>query len=135
MALVPIEKLVKNLESQGMCRIIDYNTRNVIPTRKTSWVNLSLREIITKYNLLLTDLFYYYSFAYNRCQLKFIQYLIQHSAACTIMNKMKISSRRKVFKKFGTKLEVEEEGILYSLNLHNSFKKMKNILSKSAEKS
>lgn len=37
-----------------------------------------------------------------------MQYLIQHSAACTIMNKMKINSRAQVFKKYGYYLTVEK---------------------------
>jgi hypothetical protein len=32
--------------------------------------------------------------------------LLLHSAACTIMNKLKLSSRAKVFKKFGKELVV-----------------------------
>ena len=48
----------------------------------------------------------YYSFAYNRSQLNFIQYLLLHSAACTLMNKLKLSSRAKVFKKFGKELVI-----------------------------
>jgi len=35
-AFVPLERIVKKLESQGMCRIVDFRNRNVIPTRKTS---------------------------------------------------------------------------------------------------
>lgn len=48
----------------------------------------------------------YYSFAYNRSSLKFIVYIIQHSAACTIMNKMKMNSRRQVFLKYGSTLKI-----------------------------
>jgi len=35
-AFAPLEKIVKKLESQGMCRIVDFRNRIVIPTRKTS---------------------------------------------------------------------------------------------------
>ena len=35
-ALVTIDKIVKKLADQGMCRIVDLNRRAVIPTRKTS---------------------------------------------------------------------------------------------------
>merc|ERR1712146_313489 len=42
----------------------------------------------------------------GRAQLNFIQYLIQHSLACTVMNKLKLSSRAQVFKKFGSSIEV-----------------------------
>jgi len=35
-AMVPLEKVVKKLESQGMCRIRDFSKRDIIPTRKTA---------------------------------------------------------------------------------------------------
>jgi group II intron reverse transcriptase/maturase len=105
----PIESIVKKLQEQSICRIVNFRNRQVIPTRKTSWVNLDLVTIIQKYNHLWNGLLNYYSFAYNRAQLNFIQYLILHSAACTIMNKLKLSSRAQVFKKFGKELIVARE--------------------------
>lgn len=121
--LAPIERITKKLESQGMCKIRNFAKRDVIPTRKTSWFNLSLNEIITKYNEILIGIINYYSFAYNRCQLNFIQYLIQHSAACTIMNKMKLNSRAQVFKKYGSSLcvGVNKKGKKFELKLQKSF--------------
>lgn len=35
-ALAPLESIVKKLESQGMCRIVDFSQRKIIPTRKTA---------------------------------------------------------------------------------------------------
>jgi len=102
----PIENIVKKLQEQGICRIVNFKNRQVIPTRKTSWVFLDVELIIQKYNYLWDGLLNYYSFAYNRAQLNFVQYLIHHSAACTLMNKLKLSSRAKVFKKFGKNLTV-----------------------------
>jgi len=102
----PIENIVKKLQEQGICKIYNFKNRQVVPTRKTSWVFLDTEVIIQKYNSLWTGLLNYYSFAYNRAQLNFIQYLLLHSAACTIMNKLKLSSRAKVFKKFGKELVV-----------------------------
>ena len=102
----PIENIVKKLQEQGICRIVNFKNRQVIPTRKTSWVFLDVELIIQKYNYLWNGLLNYYSFAYNRAQLNFVQYLIHHSAACTLMNKLKLSSRAKVFKKFGRNLTV-----------------------------
>ena len=102
----PIESIVKKLQEQGVCRIYNFNKHQVIPTRKTNWVHLDIEVIIQKYNYLWNGILNYYSFAYNRAQLNFIQYLILHSAACTLMNKLKLSSRAKVFKKFGKDLVV-----------------------------
>jgi retron-type reverse transcriptase len=109
-AMVPLEKVVKKLQSQGICRIINFSQRDVIPTRKTAWVNLELAEIVTKYNKLWIGLLNYYSFAYNRSQLNFVQYLLQHSLACTIMNKLKLNSRRQVFKKFSKEIKINNNG-------------------------
>lgn len=36
MLLAPLEKLVNKLKDQGMCRVIDFRHRKIIPTRKTS---------------------------------------------------------------------------------------------------
>ena len=104
----PIENIVKKLQEQGICRIYNFRNRQVIPTRKTSWVFLDIERIIDKYNYLWNGLLNYYSFAYNRAQLNFIQYLLLHSAACTLMNKLKLSSRAKVFKIFGKELVVKK---------------------------
>lgn len=41
-ALVPLDKIVHKLADQGICRIVDLNNRQVIPTRKTAWMNLEL---------------------------------------------------------------------------------------------
>jgi hypothetical protein len=48
----PIENIVKKLQEQGICRIENFKNRQVIPTRKTSWVYLDARAIIEKYNYL-----------------------------------------------------------------------------------
>jgi len=36
MLLAPLEKLVNKLKDQGMCRVLDFRQRKIIPTRKTS---------------------------------------------------------------------------------------------------
>lgn len=106
---VPIENIVKKLRDQGICRIYNFKNRQIIPTKKTSWIHLDIGAIIQKYNYLWNGLLNYYSFAYNRSQLNYVQYLLLHSAACTLMNKLKLSSRAKVFKKFGKELIVIKE--------------------------
>lgn len=105
-ALAPIEKLVKKLEDQGVCKILNLRKRVFIPTRKSAWVNLETQDIIGKYNSVWLGIINYYSFAWNRSQLNLIQFLLHHSAACTLMNKLKINSRKQVFQKFGKNLGV-----------------------------
>lgn len=117
-ALAPLEHLIKKLQSQGVCRIRNLRKHDVIPTRKTAWVNLDLVTIIKKYNDVWQGLLNYYSFAYNRCQLNYIQYLLLHSLACTLMNKLKLNSRRQVFKKYGKTIQVQnDEGKLVAFKL------------------
>jgi hypothetical protein len=98
--LVPIEKIVRSLENQGMCKIRNLKKRDVIPTGKAAWLNLSLQEIARRYNYILSNILNGNGSGYNRLQLHFICYLLQHSLVCTFMNKLKLNSRAKVFKIF-----------------------------------
>lgn len=100
-ALAPLQKIVEGLEEQGVCKIKNFSKRDIIPKRKTAWINLPIEDIILKYNSIWQGILSYYSFSYNRCQLNLIQYLLEHSLACTLMNKLKLNSRARVFKKFG----------------------------------
>lgn len=108
-ALAPLEHLIRKLQSQGICKTRNLKKHDVIPTRKTAWTNLNLVTIVQKYNNVWQGLLNYYSFAYNRCQLNWIQYLLHHSLACTFMNKLKLNSRRQVFKKYGKTIQVKDE--------------------------
>jgi len=38
----PLENIVKKLKEQGICRIFSFRNRQIIPTRKTSWVFLDI---------------------------------------------------------------------------------------------
>jgi hypothetical protein len=117
-ALAPLKHLIQKLQSQGICRIRNLRKHDVIPTRKTAWTNLDLVTIIKKYNDVWQGLLNYYSFAYNRCQLNYLQYLLHHSLACTFMNKLKLNSRRQVFKKYGKTIQVQnDEGKLIAFKL------------------
>jgi len=117
-AVAPLKHLIQKLQSQGICRIRNLRKQDVIPTRKTAWTNLDLVTIIKKYNDVWQGLLNYYSFAYNRCQLNYIQYLLHHSLACTFMNKLKLNSRRQVFKKYGKTIQVQnDEGKLVAFKL------------------
>lgn len=117
-ALVPLKHLIQKLQSQGICKIRNLRKHDVIPTRKTAWTNLDLVTIIKKYNDVWQGVLNYYSFAYNRCQLNYIQYLLHHSLACTFMNKLKLNSRRQVFKKYGKTIQVKnDEGKLVAFKL------------------
>lgn len=120
-ALAPLNHLIRKLQSQGICRIKNLQKHDVIPTRKTAWINLDLVDIIKKYNNVWEGILNYYSFAYNRCQLNYIQYLLHRSLACTFMNKLKLNSRRQVFKKYGKTIQVQDDnGKLVAFELKKS---------------
>lgn len=120
-ALAPLGHLIRKLQSQGICRIRNLRKHDVIPTRKTAWTNLDLVTIVKKYNDVWQGLLNYYSFAYNRSQLNWIQYLLHHSLACTFMNKLKFNSRRQVFKKYGETIQVQNDnGKLVTFKLKKS---------------
>jgi hypothetical protein len=127
--LVPIQRIIEKLSEQGMCRRKIEDVRKhkcvAIPKRKTAWINLSLTQIIQKYNYFWRGILNYYSFAYNRSQLNVIQYLIQHSAACTVMNKMKMTSRAQVFKKYGSDIKIKEGDIISKLHILKSLVRMR----------
>lgn len=125
-ALAPLERIVKRLKEQGICKIINFSQRTIIPTRKTSWMNLNEIEIVQRYNAVWQGILEYYSFAYNRSQLNLIQFLLHHSLACTLMNKLKLNSRKQIFIKFGKKITVGQnsKGKPYEFQLQSSLKRI-----------
>lgn len=124
-ALVPLKHLIQKLQSQGICRIRNLRKHDVIPKRKTAWINLDLLTIIKKYNDVWQGLLNYYSFAYNRCQLNYIQYLLHHSLACTFMNKLKLNSRRQVFEKYGKTIQIQnDKGKLVGFKLEKNLSRI-----------
>lgn len=108
-ASVSFDHLIRKLQSQGVCKIRNLRKHDVIPTRKTAWTNLELFTIFKKYNDVWQSILNYYSFAYNRCQLNWVQYLLHHSLVCTFMNKLKLNSRKQVFRKCGNPIQIEYE--------------------------
>jgi hypothetical protein len=51
--MVPVKRIIEKLENQGICRVEDYDKGKIIPTRKISWMNLPLPEIIRRYNYII----------------------------------------------------------------------------------
>jgi nicotine oxidoreductase len=121
--LMPVERIVKKLSNQRMCRVDDWKQGKVVPTAKTAWMNLPLAGIIMKYNSVLLGYRNFYSFAANRNRMQLIQFIIQHSCAKTIGRKMRIKTRSKVFKTYGRYLKVPGETKPLSLKLLKSHKK------------
>lgn len=123
---LPLEEIVKNLRSQGFCIIKNFKNRDVIPQKKNSWINSDLPQIIEKFNKVWNDILNYYSFAYNRSQLNYVQYILLHSLACTLMDKLKLNSRRRVFKIYGSDININKRngGPVINFNLQKSLTKL-----------
>lgn len=126
--LIPVKYVIKKLANQNFCEIKDYNQGKITPKGKTAWINLSLKDIVLRYNAVLRGIVNYYSFAANRARLQFVQFILQHSCAKLIARKLKLHSRAQVFKKFGSNLQIVEgtgkSRKSVSLKLANSYKQI-----------
>jgi group II intron reverse transcriptase/maturase len=96
----PIPKLIARLCLKGFC-----NGKGK-PLSKRAWTTMEDREIVRMYNHIMNDLFSYYSGADNQRKLIRIQYILQHSCACTLAHRHK-SSVRKIYKKHGQDFQVK----------------------------
>jgi len=68
---------------------------------------MPVEDIVLRYNLVCQGILNYYSFAYSRSQLNFIQYLLEHGLACTLANKLKLKRIAQVFKKYGRPIKIK----------------------------
>ena len=107
--LVPVDRILNKLSDEGFLK--NYSKGSVITTSaKTSWIFLSHRDIVARYNMLTRGLLRYYSIATNRSVFHLIvNYILRHSCAKTLARKFRLRSRNKVFKTFGYSLKTCEE--------------------------
>jgi hypothetical protein len=129
---IPVRRVIDKLANQGFCVIKDYDQGKIIPKGKTAWINLSLYDIVLRYNAVLQGIANYYSFADNRPRMQFFQFIIQHSCAKLIARKLNLHSRAQVFKKFGNNIRViDREGSKekqISLRILNSYLPLRKFL-------
>lgn len=72
----------------------------------THWLNYSHSEILYRYNSIIRAYLFYYSHVNNLCIFnKLIGFVLRQSCAVTLGRKLKLRSRRKVFRKFGKNLK------------------------------
>lgn len=100
----PIKDVVKELIGYK------YATKKGEPTRNVKIVNYSLYYIIEHYKKLEKSILNYYSFAnnYNNLAVK-VHYILKYSCVLTIASKMKLKTKKKVFRKFGKELSITDE--------------------------
>lgn len=88
----------------------------------THWINYNHAEILYRYNWIIRGYLNYYSHVNNlHIFHKFIGFVLKHSCALTLGRKLKLRSRKKVFKKFGNCLKDPKSGIF--LNIPENFRK------------
>lgn len=97
---MPTNEIIEKLQIMGFCSFKIKNKKKVIPTRQTSWIRFNKNIIIDKYLKLWKKINNYYKSTSNNNELKFISHIIKQSAICTLMNKMKLTSRKKTLKKY-----------------------------------
>lgn len=95
----PVDSLVRKLAINGFC------DKSGKPLAKIAWVNDDIHNIMNKYNSIFLGFINYYSFVDNFARLGRIQYILQHSLAKTLCNKLRIRSRFKLFSKYGPTLK------------------------------
>ena len=99
----PYNKLKEQLMDESI--LVEKNGKWLI-NAVTHWVNYNHTEILYRYNWVINSYLNYYSHVNNlNIFHKFIGFVLRHSCAITLGRKLKLKSRKKVFKKFGKNLE------------------------------
>lgn len=105
--LAPISSIVERLVEEGFAK----RGREGNPTRVGRFIHLPLSEIVQRYTMIARGYLNYYSFVRNYVRMKArVLYILQYSLALTIASKMKLRTKRKVFKTYGPHLKVRGEG-------------------------
>lgn len=99
----PYEKLKTQLIKE---KILEEKNGKWFVNAVTHWINYNHAEIIYRYNWIIRGYLNYYSHVNNLHVFhKIIGFVLRHSCAITLGRKLKLRSRKKVFKKFGKNLE------------------------------
>jgi group II intron reverse transcriptase/maturase len=96
----PIDRIISRLCIKGFC------DGKGNPISKRSWTVQSDEIIVQAFNRVLIGILNYYSGAENQRKLIRIQFILQHSCACTLAHKHK-STVAKIYAKHGSAMEVK----------------------------
>ncbi len=114
----PILSIIEKLIDKGFAR---RNHKGILLARgRTNLVLLDMYTIISFYNSQINGILNYYSFAGNRSSLHIIFWILRQSCALTIARKMKLTSMKKVFNKYGFDIRDPETEI--QLNIPKELK-------------
>lgn len=97
----PIKDIIQKLKNKG------YVKADAQPTRNGRFINLELYQILEHYKTVERGIANYYSLANNYGKLLAnIHYLLKYSCVLTIASKMRLKTKKAVFKKYGKNLRV-----------------------------
>lgn len=114
----PYRKLKEQLIEENI--LVEKNGKWLI-NAVTHWLNYNHAEILYRYNWMINGYLNYYSHVNNfNIFHKLIGLVLRHSCAITLGRKLKLDSRKKVFKKFGKNLE--EPTTKLKLSIPDNFK-------------
>ena len=97
----PVKEIVQRLINQN------YATKAGEPTRNARFINHQLADIINHYRAVERGILNYYSLANNYGRLAArVHFILKYSCVLTLASKMKLKTKKKVFKKYGKDLEI-----------------------------
>jgi group II intron reverse transcriptase/maturase len=100
----PIDQIVKKLNGRG------YTKKDGSPTRNARFINHTLYDIIEHYKMVERAILQYYKLANNYVRVAArVHYILKYSCALTIASKMKLTTLRRVFNKYGKNLDIKNE--------------------------
>jgi group II intron reverse transcriptase/maturase len=109
----PYNKLKKQLVDENI--LVEKNGKWLI-NAVTHWINYNHAEILYRYNWMIRGYLNYYSHVNNlHIFHKIIGFLLRHSCALTLGRKLKLRSRKKVFRKFGSNLKEPKTGLVLAI--------------------
>lgn len=100
----PIDQIVEKLKERG------YTKKDGSPTRNGRFINHPLYDIVGHYKMVERGILQYYKLAnnYGRVAAR-VHYILKYSCALTIASKMKLTTLRRVFNKYGKNLNIKNE--------------------------
>nr|UXN44309.1 putative reverse transcriptase [Haslea karadagensis] len=100
----PIDRIVGKLTERG------YTKKDGSPTRNRRFINHTLYDMIGHYKIVERGILQYYKLAnnYGRVAAR-VHYILKYSCALTIASKMKLTTLRRVFNKYGKNLNIKDE--------------------------
>jgi len=100
----PTELVIKRLFSNGYCKV------DGKPTRRGRLIHFEPKQIIEHYNLLERGILGYYVFCDNHHRVvSWVHYILKYSCVLTLGAKLKLKTKKKVFRRFGKNLTVKSE--------------------------